>query len=97
MSAGITSERALIDAAEQQGLLPPEARAAWRDEAGSSWIVIVLTFLGAQLVVLPFLGFLAKGSSFSFSKMTSPICFGEDTFKSGSPASSRTCFSFSYI
>ena len=59
MSAGITSERALIDAAEQQGLLPPEARAAWRDEAGSSWIVIVLTFLGAQLVVLPFLGFLA--------------------------------------
>ena len=45
MSAGITSERALIDAAEQQGLLPPEARAAWRDEAGSSWIVIVLTFL----------------------------------------------------
>ena len=59
MSAAITSERALIDAAEQQGLLPPEARAAWRDEAGSSWIVIVLTFLGAQLVVLPFLGFLA--------------------------------------
>ena len=59
MSSPITYERALIDAAEQQGLLPPEARAAWRDEAGSSWIVIVLTFLGAQLVVLPFLGFLA--------------------------------------
>ena len=58
MRAAITSERGLIEAAQAEHLLPPEATVAWRDEAGPSWIVTALSFLGAQLVVWPFLGFL---------------------------------------
>ena len=56
MSAAVT-ERGLIEAAQAEHLLPPEA-AAWQGEAGPSWIVTALSFLGAQLVVLPFLAFL---------------------------------------
>lgn len=58
MSAAITTERGLIEAAQAEHLLPPEATAAWRDEAGPSWIITALSFAGAQLVVLPFLAFL---------------------------------------
>ena len=57
MSTAIT-ERGLIEAAQAEHLLPPEAMAAWRDEAGPSWIITSLSFVGAQLVVLPFLAFL---------------------------------------
>ena len=58
MSAAAMTERRLIERAQAEGLLPPEARAAWQDEAGPSWIITVLSFIGAQLVVLPFMGFL---------------------------------------
>ena len=68
MSAAAMTERRLIERAQAEGLLPPEARAAWQDEAGPSWIITVLSFIGAQLVVLPFMGFLGcwpAASSFS--------------------------------
>ncbi|QTD47132.1 GDYXXLXY domain-containing protein [Ottowia testudinis] len=58
MSAAIPPERRLVEAAQAEQLLPPEATAAWREEGGPSWIITVLSFLGAQLVVLPFLAFL---------------------------------------
>ena len=51
MSAAAMTERRLIERAQAEGLLPPEARAAWQDEAGPSWIITVLSFIGAQLVV----------------------------------------------
>ena len=34
MSAAAMTERRLIERAQAEGLLPPEARAAWQDEAG---------------------------------------------------------------
>lgn len=60
MSAANAQERVLIEAAQREGLLPAEASAVWRDAAGPSWIVTALSFLGAQLVVLPFLVFLGQ-------------------------------------
>ncbi|MDO5290575.1 MAG: GDYXXLXY domain-containing protein, partial [Pseudomonadota bacterium] len=51
-------ERALIEHAQAQGLLPPEARSAWQQAAGPSWVITALSFVGAQLVTLPFLALL---------------------------------------
>ncbi|MDO5692436.1 MAG: GDYXXLXY domain-containing protein [Pseudomonadota bacterium] len=67
MSTHALNEQALIEAAQNEALLPDEASTIWRDEAGPSWIITALSFLGAQLVVLPFLGFLgALGWEFFF-------------------------------
>lgn len=58
MSTAHVSERGLIEQAEAEGLLPPEAGASWHAAAGPSWVITALSFIGAQLVVLPFLVFL---------------------------------------
>ncbi len=45
-------QRALVEAAQAEGLLPAQASAAWQHEAGASWVVAALGFLGAVLVSL---------------------------------------------
>lgn len=60
--------RRLIERAQAQGLLPEQARAVWQREAGPSWVLVALSFVGAQLVLLFLLGFLAAaGFAFFFA------------------------------
>lgn len=48
----------LLAAAQSKGLLPPEAAQQTPEESGPSWALMALGFVGAQLVVWPFLAFL---------------------------------------
>ncbi|MGP1681687.1 MAG: GDYXXLXY domain-containing protein [Giesbergeria sp.] len=59
MTQSTTSRTALAAAAKAESLLPPQADGLAGEAAGPTWVLMVLSFLGAQLVVLPFLGFLA--------------------------------------
>ncbi|MDO5086886.1 MAG: DUF2157 domain-containing protein, partial [Comamonadaceae bacterium] len=47
-----------LAAAQAEGVLPPQALAVAAGPAAPSWALVALNFVGAQLVVLPFLGFL---------------------------------------
>jgi uncharacterized membrane-anchored protein len=51
-------DRALIQAAQTEALLPKEA-SQLLDEPAPSWIITSLSFIGAQFAVLPFLAFFA--------------------------------------
>ena len=59
MAPTTPSRTALAAAARAEALLPPEVIPLALEATGPSWVLMVLNFLGAQLVVLPFLGFLA--------------------------------------
>lgn len=52
------SEQALVQAAQAEALLPAHASEVLNDPA-PSWVVTVLSFVGAQFAVWPFLAFLA--------------------------------------
>lgn len=66
MESTIHSRAALAAAASEEALLPPHADVLTHQAGGPSWVLMVLSFLGAQLVVLPFLGFLFLASSSFF-------------------------------
>lgn len=48
-----------LAAAKAEGVLPPQAGAVPGGQVPPSWTLVALNFVGAQLVALPFLGFLA--------------------------------------
>lgn len=59
MTQTAANERAaLLAAAQSEGLLPPEAAQHTPEESSPSWALMALGFVGAQLVVWPFLAFL---------------------------------------
>lgn len=65
MESTVNSRARLLAAARAEALLPPETEQLAQEAGGPSWALMALSFLGAQLVVLPFLAFLGL-LSFSF-------------------------------
>ncbi len=63
-----TSRAVLAAAAKAETVLPPGADVSSDAAEHPSWVLMVMSFLGAQLVVLPFLGFLALASYQFFFK-----------------------------
>lgn len=59
MASTSSSRVALAVSAIAEDVLPQEAMPVTHEAAGPSWVLLALNFLGAQLVVLPFLGFLS--------------------------------------
>lgn len=50
-----TPDTRLVQQAQAQGLLPPDAARQLPDQDSTSWVLAGLSFIGAQLVLLPFL------------------------------------------
>lgn len=57
MHAETPAGQALLDSARREGIVPPDA--VWSAAERPSWVILALSFVGAQFAIWPFLGFLA--------------------------------------
>ncbi len=57
MHAETPAGQALLDSAKRKGIVPPDA--VWSAAERPSWVILALSFVGAQFAIWPFLGFLA--------------------------------------
>ena len=57
MHAETPAGQALFDSAKRKGIVPPDA--VWSAAERPSWVILALSFVGAQFAIWPFLGFLA--------------------------------------
>jgi uncharacterized membrane-anchored protein len=57
MHAETLAGQELLDSAKRKGIVPPDA--VWSVAERPSWVILALSFVGAQFAIWPFLGFLA--------------------------------------